>query len=352
MDEKLIEQILAALVLPGQRPDLYRPVHTIGVGATGFFVASEVARDWCVARHFDGGRVPVTVRFSNGLGSAVEHDDWADVRGMATRFHLSDGEAVDRLSTDNATDLIAMTLPEFFTATPEAFLEFLNVARPVPARREPWWRKVLDRLQLKDPLPDPDPGQTLTPVPGAIAWAGRDARSQIAVMNAALMAQIGAPYSYARATYHAVHAFGVTAPDRVRRWVRFAWRPVAGVLNIDPAKRKGDVYLKEELRGRLIRDPARFTLMMTVGEPGDDVTDSSRPWPPHRTRVVMGELTLESLADDEITQKISFNPWLLAKGIEPSDDPVLLARREAYALSSKRRGGACPFSGGPSHAER
>jgi catalase len=353
--QTLVERILDALVLPGENPDKFRSVHTIGVGATGFFTASDVASQYCVAKHFNGRRYPVTVRFSNGLGSAERHDDWADVRGMATRFHLADDVApdrLDRLSIENATDLIAMTLPEFFTRTPEAFLDFLNEAKPVPVQREPWWRKVFDRLQLKDPYPEPDPGQKLTPVPGAIAYAGRVAESQVAVMNAALMAKIGAPASYARATYHAVHAFGLTDPDGVRRWVRFAWRPVAGVLNIDPAKRKGDVYLKEELRERFVRDPARFSLMMSIGEPGDDPTDSSRPWPPHRTRVVMGELALDSLADDGLTEKISFNPWLLAKGMEPSGDPVLRARRDAYALSSKRRGGACPFSGGASHAGR
>ena len=45
---------------------------------------------------------------------------------------------------------------------------------------------------------------------------------------------IGAPESYARASYHAVHTFMVTAPDGVRRPVRFSWQPVAGVRNTEP----------------------------------------------------------------------------------------------------------------------
>ena len=102
-DPDIAENLVDALVLCDGSPNL-RPVHAIGIGASGFFVASEVARDYCVAEHFQGARIPVTVRFSNGSGSAVQRDGWSDVRGMATRFHLSQ---------DAATDLIAMTLPEF-----------------------------------------------------------------------------------------------------------------------------------------------------------------------------------------------------------------------------------------------
>ena len=42
---------------------------------------------------------------------------------MATRFHLAHGAA---------TDLIAMTLPEFFTPTAETFFDFAKTAKPAP----------------------------------------------------------------------------------------------------------------------------------------------------------------------------------------------------------------------------
>ncbi len=78
-----------------------RPVHTVGVGVDGHFVASDLARAYCIAEPFQGHRVPGSTRFSNGSGSPVQHDGWSDVRGMATRSHLRD---------EAATDLIAMTL--------------------------------------------------------------------------------------------------------------------------------------------------------------------------------------------------------------------------------------------------
>ena len=83
----IAEELVEALRRPDGRADL-RPVHAIGIGATGYFEASDIARNYCIAKHFQGGRIPVMVRFSNGSGCAVVHDGWSDVRGMATRFHL------------------------------------------------------------------------------------------------------------------------------------------------------------------------------------------------------------------------------------------------------------------------
>jgi len=315
-----------------------RPVHTIGVGVKGTFVASDVARNYCIAKHFQGEPVTATVRFSNGSGSPVQHDGWSDVRGMATRFHLGDQEA---------TDLIAMTLGEFFSADVAAFLAFTKAAQPGPLQRQSPWQKIWDMLQLKPPLPGPMPGQSNDlGAAGMLKYANRHAAAQLAVFQAGM---IGAPVSYARASYHAVHSFVVIDAFGVRRHVRFSWQPVAGVRTTDPAIPPRDDYLRQELEQRLERWPARFMLMMTIGEAGDAFDDPTRPWPDKRIRVVMGTLTLQRLAPDQTAdcEQLSFNPCRLTAGIEVSNDPILRARRDAYEVSRQMRGGSgCPFSGG------
>jgi catalase len=311
-----------------------RPVHTIGIGVDGYFEASDVARNYCIAEHFGGSRVPVLVRFSNGSGSPVQHDGRSDARGMATRFFLKEGAA---------TDLIAMTLGEFFVPTVDDFLAFCKAAQPKPVRRESAWQKVLDMLQLKPPLADPFPGQTTGGDAGTLDYANHHRFAQLGVFQAGL---IGAPVSYARATYHAVHTFVVVDPDGIRRHVRFSWQPVAGVRNTDPAAPPVDKYLQAELTERLKQLPDRFMLMMTIGEAGDAVNDPTRPWPDKRVRVVMGTLTLTNVATDQKArcEQVGFNPCRLHTGIELSDDPILRARREAYEVSRKSRGAtACPF---------
>jgi catalase len=327
--KQLVEAIIANLPepVPGRRP-----VHTIGIGVKGKFVASDVARTYCIAEHFQGHSVDVSVRFSNGLGGLEQHDGWSDVRGMATRFHLSD---------ERGSDLIATTLGEFFVRNVEDFFEFSKVAKLEKYERRRWWLKLWDLLQLKVPRRDPYPNETRNVDAGALRYANRDRFAQLGVFQVGL---IGAPESYARASYHAVHTFWVTAPDGVHRPVRFSWQPVAGVRNTDPTAVPREKYLFDELKNRLRRWPARFLLMMTIGEAGDALDDPTKPWPGTRTRVVMGTLTLTEVPEDQEAagERISFNPNRLALGIEPSKDPILEARLGAYEASREMRGG-CPF---------
>jgi catalase len=310
-----------------------RPVHTTGVGVEGYFEAEDVAKNYCIAEHFQGQRVPVSVRFSNGSGSPRQHDGWSDVRGMATRFHLK----------ESATDLIAMTLGEFFVRTVDEFFDFTKAAQPKAMAKPSLLQKLLATIQFKAPPRDPYPGETASGDAGVTDYADKHRFAQLAVVQAGT---IGAPVSYVRASYHAVHTFIIPGPDAVRRPVRFSWKPVAGVRTTDTDKPPEDVYLKKELEDRLHDWPARFLLMMMIGEPGDALEDPTQPWPDRRVRVVMGTLTLTNVPKDQdaASEKIGFNPWRLVPGIEASGDPILLARRDAYQESQRRRGAtACPF---------
>jgi catalase len=251
---------------------------------------------------------------------------------MATRFHLSDGRG---------SDLIATTLGEFFVRNVEDFFEFAEVAKLERYRRRRWWLKLWDIVRLKVPPRNPYPNETRNVDAGALCYANRHRFAQLGVFQVGL---IGAPESYARASYHAVHTFWVTGPDGTRRPVRFSWQPVAGVRNTDSKTVPRDKYLFEELKNRLRRWPARFMLMMTIGEAGDALDDPTKPWPGTRIRVAMGTLTLTEVPEDQEAagERISFNPCRLAPGIEVSGDPILEARLGAYEVSREMRGG-CPF---------
>ena len=156
------------------------------------------------------------------IGGVEQHDGWSDVRGMATRFHIP-GE--------RASDLIATTLGEFFVRNVDDFFEFTKIAKHETYQRRSRWRKVGDLLQLKIPPRNPYPDETNNVDEGALRYANRHRFAQLGIFQVGL---IGAPESYARASYHAIHTFWVTAPDGVRRPVRFSWQPVAGVRNTNP----------------------------------------------------------------------------------------------------------------------
>jgi catalase len=341
VDTSVAKQLVEAIIgnLPAPVPGK-RPVHTIGIGVKGEFVASDVAPTYCIAEHFKGQTIPVSVRFSNGMGGPEQHDGWSDVRGMAARFHLPDG---------TASDLIATTLGEFFVRDVADFFEFAKVAKLEPYRRRHWLLKIADFLQLKVPPRNPYPNETQSVDAGALRYADRHRFSQLGIFQVGL---IGAPESYVRASYHAVHTFWVTGPDGARRPVRFSWQPVAGVRNIGAEDVSRDKYLFKEIEDRLKRWPARFMLMMTIGEEGDALDDPTKPWPSTRIRIAMGTLTLTEVPENQEAagERISFNPCRLAPGIEASNDPILEARRSAYEVSRELRGG-CPFRWRPDNAD-
>jgi phospholipase C len=318
---------------PDHRPGT-RPVHAVGIGATGYFLASEAARRFTYAEQFQGGRVPVSLRFSNGSGSPVEHDSALDVRGMALKFHLHDG---------GASDLIAITLPIFFAQNPEQFLQFAAAGVPVPDKAEGWFQRFLDTLQLRAPARPPDLPADGTV--GVVHYANTHMAARPGTVAATMLVT---PVSYARAAYHALHTFKLIAADGALTFGRFDWEPVAGVA---PFLEKGvhNQFLHQELRERLKRGPIRFVLRMNVAGQGDDINDPTKVWDTTRLRVVMGELWITDLAADNGagSERLSFNPTRLAPGIECSDDPVLAARRGAYEYSCRLRSGSgCPVGGG------
>ena len=326
-------------VLLGDYPDHQeetRPVHAVGIGAKGYFIPTDGAREYSCAEQFSGPRVPVTIRFSNGSGSPVEHDNSLDVRGMALKFHLE---------VEREADLIMITLPVFFAKTPEDFLGFARAGVPKFDPKPSLWKKIIDTLMLR-PIPTrPDPKNPNDGSAGVLQYANRHASARPGTIAAMMLVT---PTSYARATYHALHSFKVRNASGIERFVRLSWEPVAGVRPVGPDADLPENYLHLELVQRLRREPARFVLRMVVAGEDDDVNDPTKLWDTTRLRVVMGELFITEIVENQEggCEKLSFNPTRVVPGLECSDDPILAARGDAYQYSCHLRGGSgCPVGG-------
>jgi catalase len=81
-------------------------------------------------------------------------------------------------------------------------------------------------------------------------------------------------------------------------------------------------------------------VLLQLPQPGDPIDDAVAAWPTGRRTVEVGRLRITGVqpaggagaCDAQI-----FNPTLLPTGIEPSADPILTIRAEAYAVSASRR---------------
>jgi catalase len=273
-----------------------RAVHAKGLLCEGTFTPTEAAARISRAAHFAGPGIPVLVRFSNfaAVPGLPDGHPAASPRGMAIRFLLPDGAE---------TDIVAHSYNGFPAATPEAFLRFLRSL--------------------------PDAGAL-----AALAAAEPAVRDFLAHPKPA-------PASYASENFFGVTAFVFVDAEGRRRAGRYRIQPLDGAawLTATEATAREADYLTAEMRTRLAAGPAGFRLLLQIAAPGDGTDDGSRPWPEDRPCIELGTLSLQRLAahPDRERTDLRFVPTSLVAGIEPSEDPMLLARTLSYDISAERR---------------
>jgi len=282
---------------PGARAN-----HAKGVVAEGSFTPSPEAAKISKASLFQGPAVPVTIRFSDATGVPTIADGAANANphGLALKFKLSDGADMD---------VVTNSLKYFPVATGEEFRDLLkavadsgpNAAHPTP----------LERFAASHP---------------AAATAGGTAKT---------------PSSLARQTYNGVNAFVLVDKDGKRQPFRFRIEPVQGeeIMPAEEAAKRDPNFLMGEIGPRIAKEPAKFRVLAQLAQAGDPTNDATKPWPDDRKTVDLGTLTVAKAVPDsaEAEKALLFMPNNLTDGVEVSDDPLIDARVQAYAVSFSRR---------------
>lgn len=104
-------------------------------------------------------------------------------------------------------------------------------------------------------------------------------------------------------------------------------------------KSKPANFLEAELITRTKQAPVRWDMLLTIGEPGDPEDDPTVPWPTGRKELKVGTLTIDTAAPQEggECKAINYDPLVMADGIAPTNNPVLLFRSPSYAVSFVKR---------------
>jgi len=302
--KSVVEQIVDAQTTLAKGPYKgLRVNHNKGIVVTGSFIPSTSAASITKAAHLQNTPSKVTVRFSNagGVPTIEDTNPNASPRGIAIRFELPDG---------SITDIVSLSINAFPVSTPEAFLEFLNA-----------------RIATKPDSPKP------TPVEKRVA-ATPSLQKFIAIPKPF-------PVSFATHNYFGINAFEFTNSQGEKHYVRYQIVPMNGqeLLSADEVAKAKPNYLFDELPQRLKKGEAKFRLFAQVAAKHDVVNDPTVVWPNDRKLVELGVISLEApVADNAAAEKaLAFNPLILLDGIAPSEDPVLLARPGAYAISVGRK---------------
>jgi catalase len=288
-------KLVAAFTPPGDKPPLgHRRNHAKGICFTGTFEANGAGSALSSAQVFTSGQYPALGRFNLGTPDPDAPDATVRVRGMGLQISTPDGQEW-RTAMINA--------PIFAVSTPQAFYDLL----------------------VASTSKDPDAMKTFVsahPEFGPFgAWATDNTWTS----------------SYAEERYNSLNSFVFTDGSGAQHAVRWSLLPAAQPVAISPddLAKRGANFLEQEITERVGHGPARWTMVVTVADPGDPTADPTKAWPPDRRTVEVGTLIVQHIEPepDGPCRDVNFDPTVLPAGIRTSDDPFPAARSSAYAKS-------------------
>lgn len=298
------DQVVAALestfgVTPGERRN-----HIKGTCAIGEFVGNQDAARYTRSALFSGKPVPVIARFSLAGGNPKVPDTAKNPRGMALEFKLPGGQL---------HHMTMLNTPVFGAASPQTFLDLTLAMRPDPTTGKPDPEKM---KAFKDSHPDN-------------------------LAQAQFLANNNPPVSYANSSYFGIHTFKFINKKNKTTLVRWQFVPQDGEkrLSDEALRTSGPNFLEQALISRAEQGPVRWDMVVSIGEAGDPENDPTLAWPEARYKVNVGTLTINTAMPQKgaVCEPINFDPLVMADGIAPTDDPVLLFRSPAYAVSFAKR---------------
>src|SRR5215831_16535938 len=276
----------------------HRRNHAKGICFTGVFEANGAGSALSHAQVFTRGQYPVLGRFNLGTPDPNAPDATVRVRGLGLRISTPDGQEWRS----------AMVNPPFFpVATPQAFYELLLAS----ASKDP------DAMK-KFAAAHPEIG-AFGAWDKSASWTG----------------------SYAEDRFNGLNSFVFTDGSGAEHVVRWSLLPAAQPVSVSPddlAKRGSD-FLEQEITERVRGGPKRWTMVVTVANPGDPTADPSKAWPEDRRVVEVGTLIVQQIQPerDGPCRDINFDPTVLPSGMRTSDDTFPAARSSVYAKSFDRR---------------
>ena len=276
----------------------HRRNHSKGICFTGVFESNGAGSELSRAQVFVKGQYPVIGRFNLATPDPNADDAKVRVRGLGVMISTPDGQQWR----------MAMIDPPFFpVATPEAF----------------------HALQIAAASKEPDAMAKFAGAHPEFAAFGGWAKS--------------APWtgSYAEERYNSLNSFIFTDGSGNDHAVRWSLAPAAQPVPVPPEElaKRGPNFLESEIADRIKSGPLRWTMLVTVANPGDQTADPSKAWPEDRRSVEVGSLIVQRIEPerDGPCRDINFDPAVLPNGMRTSDDPFPAARSSAYRVSYDRR---------------
>jgi catalase len=282
----------------------FRRAHAKGICVTGHFDSNGAGEQISRAALFKPGSSSVIGRFNTGGSDPMGADNTAIFHGFGIRFSLPDGEEW-RMALDQT--------PIFAVSNPADFIALQVATKPDPATKMP------DPAKVKPFLATHPETQAF------LDYVGKTPM----------------PSSFANGTYHSINAFIFVDPQGARHAARWQFEPETPFTAFDKETlaRQPPNFLFNDILARIHTGPVKWRMVVTLANLGDRTNNATVQWQgPHKT-IEVGTLVLDQVTTEwqGRCRDYNYDPLILPKGVERSDDPLLPARSAAYASSFRRR---------------
>ena len=261
------------------------------------FSATLIPRDKAIREYSDSplftANATVIGRLSHKGGNRAAPDHKPADYGMGLSITAANGEQY-RMSMN--------TLEFFPVATPEAFAELTRAQAEGKAAVAAFKAKSPDLQRFK-------------------AYAAAHKKSL---------------KPYEGSTYNSLNSFYLIKADGKKTAVRWSFVPTrTQEITLPPEQ---DFFF-ENMRHNLQRHGVVWDMLITLANPADEIDNAAIKWEGEHRRIVAASLKVDAISRDEAgpCEAINFDPLVLSTGFAPSNDPLLQARRNAYAVSFGRR---------------
>ena len=304
-----------------------RVVHARGAAAHGVFELYQNMSKVTKAGFLNDTSVktPVFVRFSTVAGSRGSADTARDVRGFAVRFYTEEGNF----------DIVGNNVPVFFVQDAIKFPDLIHSVKPEPHNEIPQASSAHDTFwDFISMVPE---------TTHTIMW---------------VMSDRGIPRSFADMEGFGVHTFRLIDAAGKSSFVKFHWKPVAGVHSLvwDEAVKlagKDADFHRRNLWDSIDKGQyPEWELGVQIVPEADehkfdfDLLDATKLIPESLVPVqIIGKMTLNRNPDNYFaeTEQVAFHPGHLVPGIDFSNDPLLQGRLFSYTDTQLSRLGSANF---------
>ena len=142
--------------------------------------------------------------------------------------------------------------------------------------------------------------------------------------------------SYEGSTFNSINSFYLVNNSGEKTAIRWSFVPSKKQSIV--TKQDQD-FLFENMQKNLSNHGVNWDMVITIANTDDAVNNAAVRWEGEHKKIIAAKLKVISISSEKSGQcdEINFDPLVLSPGFSPSDDPLLQARRTAYAVSFGRR---------------